>query len=57
MKGLRNDVRYIQERWIDAKEEWDAFEQREWRKEGEADVREGASASNRRFFWLLSCSL
>jgi hypothetical protein len=43
MKGLRNDVRDIQEWWIDAKEEWDAFERREWRKEGEAVVRERAS--------------
>ncbi|EDQ99347.1 uncharacterized protein LACBIDRAFT_335105 [Laccaria bicolor S238N-H82] len=39
--------------WIDAKEEWGAFEMREWRKEGEAVAREGASASNKRFFWLL----
>jgi hypothetical protein len=43
MKGLRSDVRDVQERWIDAKEEWDAFERREWRKEGEAVVRERAS--------------
>jgi hypothetical protein len=57
MKGLRNDVRYVQEQWINKKEEWDAFERREWRKEGEADAREGASASNRRFFWLVSRSL
>jgi hypothetical protein len=57
MKGLRNHVRYVQEQWIDTKEEWDAFERREWRKEGEADAREGASASNRRFFWLVSRSL
>lgn len=46
MKGLRSDVRDVQERWIDAKEEWDAFERREWRKEGEAAARERASASN-----------
>ena len=25
----------VQERWIDAKEEYDAFEKREWRREGE----------------------
>ncbi|KIK00406.1 hypothetical protein K443DRAFT_679206 [Laccaria amethystina LaAM-08-1] len=43
MKGLRSDVRDVQERWIDAKEEWDAFERKEWRKEGEAVVRERAS--------------
>ncbi|KIK03228.1 hypothetical protein K443DRAFT_676893 [Laccaria amethystina LaAM-08-1] len=47
IKGLRSDVRDIQERWIDAKEEWDAFERREWRKEGEAVARERAGASNR----------
>ena len=34
--GLRSDVRDVQERWIDAREEWDAMERREWRKEGEA---------------------
>ena len=28
-------VRDAQERWIDAKEEYDAFERREWRREGE----------------------
>jgi hypothetical protein len=33
--GLRSDVRDVQERWIDAREEWDAFEKRQWRKEGE----------------------
>ena len=36
MKGPASDVRDVQERWIDAKEEWDAFEKKEWRKEGEA---------------------
>ncbi|KAL5521719.1 hypothetical protein ACEPAF_2467 [Sanghuangporus sanghuang] len=35
LKGLRSDVRDVQERWIDAREEWDAFERREWRREGE----------------------
>ncbi|KAF8556824.1 cytoplasmic protein [Imleria badia] len=29
------NVRDVQERWIDAKEEYDAFEKREWRREGE----------------------
>ena len=46
MKGLRSDVRDVQERWLDAKEEWDAFERREWRKEGEAVARERAGAGN-----------
>ena len=35
LTGLMSDVRDVQERWIDAREEWDAFEKREWRKEGE----------------------
>ena len=46
MKGLRSDVRDVQERWLDAKEEWDAFERREWSKEGEAVARERVGASN-----------
>lgn len=25
----------LQERWLDAKDAWDAFEKREWRREGE----------------------
>ncbi|KAJ3888621.1 cytoplasmic protein [Lentinula edodes] len=29
------DVRDVQERWLDAKDAWDAFEKREWRREGE----------------------
>ena len=36
LTGLRSDVRDVQERWIDAREEWDAFDRREWRREGEA---------------------
>lgn len=36
LQGLRSNVRDVQERWIDAREEWDAVERREWRKEGEA---------------------
>jgi GPN-loop GTPase len=36
LKGKGSDVRDVQERWIDAKEEWDAFEKVQWRKEGEA---------------------
>lgn len=36
LQGLRSDVRDVQERWIDAREEWDALERREWRQEGEA---------------------
>ncbi|KAM6499374.1 Conserved hypothetical ATP binding domain containing protein [Amanita muscaria] len=35
MQGLRSDVCDVQERWIDAREEWDVYEWREWQKEGE----------------------
>ncbi|PFH48728.1 hypothetical protein AMATHDRAFT_64743 [Amanita thiersii Skay4041] len=35
MQGPRSDVRDVQERWIDAREVWDAHERKEWRKEGE----------------------
>lgn len=35
LTGARSDVRDVQERWIDAREDWDAFERREWRREGE----------------------
>jgi hypothetical protein len=34
--GLRSDVRDVQERWVDAREEWDAHEKAQWRHEGEA---------------------
>ncbi|KDQ53753.1 hypothetical protein JAAARDRAFT_136528 [Jaapia argillacea MUCL 33604] len=33
--GPMSDIRDIQERWIDARDEWDAWERKEWRKEGE----------------------
>jgi len=39
---IPGDVGDVQERWIDAREEYDAFEKREWRKEGEI-IREQAS--------------
>lgn len=35
LKGKGSDVRDVQERWVDAKEEWDAYEKVQWRKEGE----------------------
>jgi hypothetical protein len=35
MAGPGADVRDVQERWIDARDEYDAHEKREWRKEGE----------------------
>ena len=34
--GLRSNVRDVQERWVDAREEWDAYERAHWRREGEA---------------------
>jgi hypothetical protein len=36
----------VQERWIDARAEWDAFENDQWRKEGEL-VREDAARRNK----------
>ena len=32
--GPRSDIRDVQERWIDAREEWDAWEKAQWRQEG-----------------------
>jgi hypothetical protein len=43
LKGTRSDVRNIQERWIDAPEEWDAFEKKQWRKEVRAGERRGCT--------------
>ncbi|KAI6020946.1 cytoplasmic protein [Pisolithus microcarpus] len=43
--SLPGDVRDVQERWIDAREAYDAYEKREWRREGEI-VREQAAAEN-----------
>jgi len=34
--GLRSDVHDVQERWVDAREEWDTHEKVQWRREGEA---------------------
>ncbi|KDQ34150.1 hypothetical protein PLEOSDRAFT_1032903 [Pleurotus ostreatus PC15] len=45
--GVRSDVRDVQERWVDAREAWDAYERRAWRREGEA-VREGEAAGEGR---------
>ncbi|KZT07899.1 uncharacterized protein LAESUDRAFT_724368 [Laetiporus sulphureus 93-53] len=44
MQGPRSDVRDVQERWVDAKEEWDAWEKAQWRKEGQM-VQEAARKS------------
>jgi hypothetical protein len=46
LHGTRSDVRDVQERWVDARGEWDAFERREWRREGEI-VREEAEKAKR----------
>jgi len=45
MKGTRRDVRDVQERWVDSREEWDAFEKMQWRKEGELLREDAARAS------------
>ncbi|KZT18926.1 cytoplasmic protein [Neolentinus lepideus HHB14362 ss-1] len=45
LQGVRSDVRDVQERWIDAKEEWDAFERTQWRREGEMVRDEAAKKS------------
>ncbi|KAH9943543.1 hypothetical protein B0H21DRAFT_779743 [Amylocystis lapponica] len=42
--GPRSDVRDVQERWLDAREEWDAWEKTQWRKEGQM-LREAADKS------------
>ncbi|KAI5994544.1 hypothetical protein F5J12DRAFT_785744, partial [Pisolithus orientalis] len=34
-RPLPGDVQDVQERWIDAREEYDAYEKKEWRREGE----------------------
>ena len=36
LSGARSDVRDVQERWLDAKEEHDAHERVRWRREGAA---------------------
>lgn len=41
--GLRGDVRDVQERWVDAREEWDAYERVRWREEGEEALRRAAA--------------
>lgn len=41
-----SDVRDVQERWIDAKEEWDAYEKTQWRREGEIARDKAAQESN-----------
>jgi len=35
MHGPRSDVRDVQERWLDAREEYDVWEKAQWRREGQ----------------------
>jgi hypothetical protein len=42
---MAGNVRDVQERWVDAREQWDAFENKEWRKEGEK-IREASEREN-----------
>ena len=36
MHGPRSDVRDVQERWLDAREEYDVWEKAQWRREGQS---------------------
>ncbi|KIY45648.1 hypothetical protein FISHEDRAFT_48990 [Fistulina hepatica ATCC 64428] len=45
ISGPGSDVRDVQERWVDAKEQWDAYEKMQWRKEGEKIREEAAKAT------------
>ncbi|OBZ77264.1 GPN-loop GTPase 2 [Grifola frondosa] len=45
--GPRSDVRDVQERWLDAREQWDAWEKAQWRKEGQMVQEEAARKSNK----------
>ena len=42
IRGPRADVRDVQERWIDARDEWDAWEKAQWRREGQQVQEEAA---------------
>ncbi|PCH44661.1 hypothetical protein WOLCODRAFT_77417 [Wolfiporia cocos MD-104 SS10] len=46
IRGPRADPRDVQERWVDAREEWDAWERAQWAREGEA-VRAAAAAATK----------
>jgi len=46
MRGPADDIRDVQERWIDAREQWDAHEKKQWRREGEMVRDEAARAGN-----------
>jgi len=40
LRGPASDIRDVQERWIDARDKWDAFEKIQWRREGELAAKE-----------------
>ncbi|KAH9930481.1 cytoplasmic protein [Epithele typhae] len=44
IRGPRSDARDVQERWVDARDEWDAWERAQWRREGEQVQEEAARA-------------
>ncbi|KAJ6565454.1 hypothetical protein DFH09DRAFT_1157389 [Mycena vulgaris] len=46
MHGPADDIRDVQERWVDAKEQWDAYEKVQWRREGELVRDEAARTGN-----------
>ncbi|KAJ7507121.1 hypothetical protein B0H11DRAFT_1849658 [Mycena galericulata] len=46
MRGPADDIRDVQERWVDAKEEWDAYEKVQWRREAEMIRDEAVRTSN-----------
>lgn len=45
MRDPGSDIRDIQERWVDAKDEYDAYEKKQWRRECEI-VRDEAAKKN-----------
>ncbi|KXN84358.1 GPN-loop GTPase 2 [Leucoagaricus sp. SymC.cos] len=46
LKGPLSNIRDVQERWIDERDAYDAYEKQQWRKEGEA-LREGPGESTK----------
>lgn len=44
MKDFYSNARDVQERWVDARDEYDAFERWQWRKEGEMLAAQKAKA-------------
>ncbi|THH26377.1 hypothetical protein EUX98_g7810 [Antrodiella citrinella] len=48
IKGPRSDIRDVQERWVDAREDWDAYEKVQWRREGQLVKEEVRRKNGRR---------